>query len=128
MRQLAAFEKGKAELEKLGCTILAASADTEEQARKVIQTAGLTYPVACCCTKEDAEVIGAWWGQHPPDGGHTQPAEFLLGRGGTVLGSLYASGPIGRMGVDEAIRSITRREGDRLQREQAPSPQSSAPR
>ncbi len=108
MRQLAAFEQGKAELEKLGCTILAASVDTEEQARKVLQAGGLTYPMAYGCTKLDADAIGAWWGQHPADGGHMQPAEFLLGRGGTVLGSMYASGPIGRMGVDEVIRFLSR--------------------
>ena len=46
-----------------------------------------------------------------------QPAEFLLGRGGVVLGSMYASGPVGRMGVDEAIRQITGRERRRLQQE-----------
>lgn len=118
MRQLAAFEQGKAELERLGCTVLAASADTEEQTRLVVARQGLTYPVAFGCTRADAESIGAWWGSHPPDGEHIQPAEFLLGRGGTVLGSMYASGPVGRMGVDEVVRSITGRERARLRREQ----------
>ena len=119
MRQLAAFEKAKAELEAMGCTILAASVDTLEQAEEVIKTAGLTYPVAYGLTKEDADGIGAWWGNHPPDGEHTQPAEFLLGRGGAVLGSMYASGPVGRMGWDEVMRSISSRERARAQREQA---------
>ena len=45
--------------------------------------------------------------------------EFLLGRGGVVLGSIYASGPVGRMGADEAIRQITNRERRRQQQEQA---------
>ena len=117
MRQLAAYQKGQAELCTLGCTILAASVDTEEQARRVAESQGLTFPIAYGCTKEDAATIGAWWGQHPPDGGHIQPAEFLLGRGGTVLGSLYASGPIGRIGVDEMVRSITGRERRRLEQE-----------
>lgn len=35
---------------------------------------------------------------------------ILLGRGGTVLGSMYGAGPVGRMGADEAIRFINRRE------------------
>jgi len=44
-------------------------------------------------------------------------AEFLIGRGGVVLGSIYASGPVGRMGADEAIRQITRRESMRKEQE-----------
>ncbi len=125
MRQLAAYEQQKADLEKMGCAILIASVDTEEQARKVVQSQGLTYPVAYGCTKEDSDAIGAWWGQHPPDADHIQPAEFLLGRGGIVLGAMYASGPVGRMAVDEVIHSIEGRERSRLRQEQqqrAPQP------
>ena len=121
MRQLAAFEQAKADLEHLGCTVLAASVDTQEQALKVVKSTGLTFPVAYGCGKEDADTIGAWWGNHPPDGEHMQPAEFLLGRGGTVLGSMYASGPVGRMGVDEVMRSITSRERARIFREAGPA-------
>ena len=50
-------------------------------------------------------------------GGYVQPAEFLLGRGGVVLGSMYASGPVGRMAVEEVIHSITSRENRRRQEE-----------
>ena len=71
---------------------------------------GVTFPIAYGCTKADAEAIGAWWGDHPPDGQHIQPTEFLLRQGGLVLGSMYASGPIGRMGSDEAVSLITNRE------------------
>ena len=46
-------------------------------------------------------------------GGYIQPSEFLLGRGGVVLGSIYASGPVGRMGAEEAVRLITNRENRR---------------
>ena len=56
---------------------------------------GLTFPVAYGVTRE----------------------EFLLGRGGIVLGSMYASGPVGRMGADEAVRLITMREGRRREQE-----------
>lgn len=61
-------------------------------------------------------MIGAWWEETP---GFIQPAEFLLGRGGVVLGSMYASGPVGRMGPDEAVRQIKSRERRRLEQEQA---------
>ena len=38
-----------------------------------------------------------------------------------VLGSMYASGPVGRMGADEAVRLITNRERRRREQEQVPS-------
>ena len=35
-----------------------------------------------------------------------------------MLGAMYASGPVGRMGADEAIRLITRRENMRKEEEE----------
>jgi peroxiredoxin len=113
-RQLAAYEGKKAELEALGATIYAASVDTLEQAREVAGR-GLTFPLAYGVTRAESEMFGAWWDS---DRGFIQPAEFLLGRGGIVLGSMYASGPVGRMEADEAVRLITMRE--RRRREQEP--------
>ena len=113
---MAEWEEKKDELEELGCTIYAISIDTLEQAQEVVRR-GLTFPVAYGCTKADADAIDAWWGDHPPDGYHIQPSEFLLGRGGVILGSMYASGQMGRMGADEAIRLITGRERRRLAQE-----------
>lgn len=75
---------------------------------------GLTFPVAYGVTREESEVFGAWWDR---DRGFIQPAEFLLGRGGIVLGSMYASGPVGRMGADEAVQLITMRERRRREQE-----------
>ena len=67
-------------------------------------------------TKADSDLIGAWWSEDRD--GYIQPAEFLLGRGGTILGAMYASGPVGRMGADEAIPLITRRENIRREEEE----------
>jgi peroxiredoxin len=111
---LAAWEEAKAQLGELGATIYAASVDTLEQAKEVAGR-GLTYPVAYGVTQEESERFGAWWSQDR--GGYIQPAEFLLGRGGVVLGSMYASGPVGRLGADEAVRAITTRENRRRQEE-----------
>ena len=41
----------------------------------------------------------------------------LLGRGGVILGSMYASGPVGRIGADEVVRLITTRERRRREQE-----------
>jgi hypothetical protein len=96
-------------LAKLGCAIYAISADTLEQTLGVTNN-GITFPIAYGCTEANAAAIGAWWGDHPPGGWHIEPTEFLLRQGGLVLGSMYASGPIGRMGSDEAVSLITNRE------------------
>ena len=100
----------------MGATIYAASVDSLEQAKEVGER-GLTFPSAHNVSKEQADLIGAWWSEER--GGYMQPAEFLLGRDGVVLGSVYASGPVGRMSADEAVRSITNRERRRLEQEQS---------
>jgi peroxiredoxin len=117
MRQLAAFEEKKAELDALGATIYAASVDTLEQAKEVADKQRLSFPVAYGVTREESERFGAWWSSDR--GGYIQPSEFIIGRGGVVLGSMYASGPVGRMGADEVIRQITSRERRRLEQERA---------
>ena len=116
---MAAWEDRKAELEELGATIYAISVDTLEQSQEVADR-GLTFPIAYGATREDADLIDAWWDDSR--GGYIQPAEFLLGRGGVVLGSMYASGPVGRMVAEEAIQLITSREQRRRGQEQAGAP------
>ena len=89
--------------------------DSLEHAQEVVDKNGLTFSMAHGVTKADSDRIDAWWSEDR--GGYIQPSEFLLGRGGVVLGSIYASGPVGRMGVDEAIRQITNRERRRIESE-----------
>ena len=111
---MAAYEAAKAELDALEVTVIAVSTDNEEQATEV-KSKGLSFPVGYGATKDDADAIGAWWSDDR--GGFVQPAEFLLGRGGVVLGSMYASGPVGRMAVDEVIHAIQSRVNRRRQLE-----------
>ena len=101
-------------MEALGATIIAVSVDSKEQAQEV-KDQGLTFPIAFGATKADGDLVGSWWSEER--GGYIQPTEFLIGRGGVVLGSMYASGPVGRMGADEAIRQITGRENRRREEE-----------
>ena len=113
---MAEYEAAKSELEELGVTVIGASVDDMEHAKEMADK-GLTFPMAYGVTREESEAFGAWWSDDR--GGYIQPAEFLVGRGGVVLGSMYASGPVGRMRVDEVIRQITNRERRRTQEEAA---------
>ena len=101
-------------MEALGVTIIGATTDTLEQAQDIANNdPGLTYQVAYGVTKEDADLLGSWWSEDRE--GYIQPTEFIMGRGGVILGALFASGPVGRMGVDDVICMITNRERRRQQ-------------
>ena len=114
---MAAYQARKAELEALGTTVYAASVDTLEQTKEVAAR-GFTFPIAFGLTREDADLIGAWWQERR---GFVQPSEFILSQGGEVLDCMYASGPVGRMAAEEAVRLISSREKRRLQQAQASS-------
>ena len=96
-------------------TTYAVSVDTKELAQEVVDNNKLTFPMAYDATKADGDLLGSWWSG---GAGYIQPTEFLLGRDGTVLGAMYATGPVGRMGADEAIHYITYRETIRREEEE----------
>ncbi len=110
---MAEWESAKQSLYELDVEIYAISVDDLEDAKKVVNFNNITYTVAYGATEEHRTAIGAWKASDH-HGEYIQPAEFLLGRGGVVLGSMYASGPVGRMRVDEAISLINNRERRRL--------------
>ena len=101
-------------MEDLEATIIIASVDDREHTQEMADK-GFSFKMAYGVTREESERFGAWWSEDR--GGYIQPAEFLIGRGGVVLGSIYASGPVGRMGADDAVRQITRRESIRKEQE-----------
>ena len=70
---------------------------------------GLTFPVAYGMTEAEFESLGALW-TTDHHGRYMQPTELLLSRGGVVFGSMYASGPVGRMSVEEVLVAIKSRE------------------
>lgn len=78
----------------------------------MVEDLGLSFPVAYGIDETDFKSLGAWWTKDH-HGRYMQPTEFLISRGGVVFGSLYASGPIGRMAIDEVLYAITARERTR---------------
>lgn len=96
----------------MGLSIVGASVEPKEVVQEMAEKSGVTYPMAYGVTREQADIMGSWWSDDR--GGFIQPTEFLLGRGGTVLGSMYASGPVGRVSPDEAVHFIESRERARL--------------
>ncbi len=117
-RQLVSYQEHLEELEGLGVSVVAASVDPIESVREMVEALGLTYPVAFGVTDEDVAQFDPWFAddQH---GHYIQPMELLVLRGGTLFGAMYASGPIGRMAVDEVLNSVRGRERRRLEQQGA---------
>ena len=106
---MAAYQEKLDELEQLGVTVIGATVEDRDTAGRMAEEVGLSFPIAYGVAPESVEALGAWWTEDDRHGRYIQPTEFLLRRG-VVLGSLYASGPIGRMDVEEATVFIRNRE------------------
>jgi len=117
MRQLVAWENNRERLFELDCQVIAASSDTLEDVERIAQRHNINFALAHGITRVDADAIGAGWSnEHEgarPSGGHIEPTEFILTRYGIILGSMYASGAVGRMDPEEAIQLIKGREARR---------------
>lgn len=115
-RQLVRYQEKLPELEKLGVTVIAAAVDDLASSQTMARELGITFPVAYGVSASSVEGFGAWWTEDH-HGKYIQPMEFLVLRGGTIFGSMYASGPVGRMGVEEVLNSVNGRERRRLEQE-----------
>ena len=106
---MAAYQSSLDELTELGVTVIAATVDDREAVAAMAEEEGLTFPIAYGVTQESVASLAPWWTEDNRHGRYLQPMEFLLRRD-TVLGSMYASGPIGRMDVEQALAFIRSRE------------------
>ena len=93
--------------------VVAATVDDLGSTEAMAKENSLTFPIAYGLQEVQLEKFDPWWAddQH---GHYPQPMEFMVLRGGTIFGSMYASGPVGRMHVDEVLTSIRGRERRRL--------------
>ena len=93
--------------------VVAGAVDDQESTIAMAQENGLTFPIAYGLEEVQLHGFDPWWAddQH---GHYPQPMEFLVVHGGTIFGSMYASGPVGRMQVDEVLSTIKNRERRRL--------------
>mgnify|MGYP001393950120 FL=1 len=75
--------------------------DSEADTLKVSEALG--FPVAYGVTRQDGELVRAWWDESR---NFIQPSEFVLGSNGKVMMSTYSNSPIGRMDPAEALTLI----------------------
>ncbi len=94
--------------------VVAASVEDRESTAKMAEENGLTMPVGYGVTDDQLAAFDPWYGDDH-HGHYIQPMEFLVTRGGSIFGAMYATGPIGRMMVDEVLFSVRGRERRRLE-------------
>ena len=95
---MAGFEKQREVLAELGVSIVAGCVDSEEKTAEV--AAELGFPVAWGMSREQGELVGAWWDEGRE---FIQPSEFFMTGSGKVLASTYSSSPVGRMDPEDAV-------------------------
>ena len=95
---MAGFEKQREVLAELGVSIVAGCVDSEEKTAEV--AAELGFPVAWGMTREQGELVGAWWDEGRE---FIQPSEFFMTGSGKALASTYSSSPVGRMDPEDAV-------------------------
>ena len=95
------FAEQKAELDKLGVSVVAASIDTGDESREVADE--VNFPVGEGVTREIADALGSWWEDRRSI---IQPSEFILGLDNKVVASSYADGPLGRLEAGDVIKLI----------------------
>lgn len=95
------FAEHKAELDKLGVSVVAASIDPIDKAKEVADE--VNFPVGFEVTRDIADKLGSWWEDRRQI---IQPSEFILGPDNKVVASSYADGPLGRMQGEDVVKLV----------------------
>lgn len=102
---MADFESRAGDFRAAAIRVLAASVDTEDNARAVVYELQLSYPVGYGLS---AEAISAATGAYyDPDKKYLQATGFILRPDGVLAGAVYSTGPIGRYTARDALDLVT---------------------
>lgn len=92
----------------MGVKVLAASADEEAGARKMVAEHSLSFPVAYGVQPDHIEALGAFT-QDRQGVSIIQPTEFVLNPDGELFASMYSTTQLGRMSPREVLQFIKSR-------------------
>ena len=109
---MATYQRSMDKLEQLGVYVIGATIEDWGTAAQMAEEEGITFPIAYGVTPESIGALYPLWGEEKGYGHTVEPMEFLVRRG-FVIGSMYASGPVGRMDVTQLIHFIKLRERSR---------------
>ncbi len=88
--------------------MIGATVEDRETAAGMAKEEGLTFPIAYGVKPDAVASLTPSWAENEYVGRFLQPMEFLM-VDGIVAGSVYASGPIGRMDPAQAATYVRER-------------------
>ena len=84
--------------------VLALSVDPLDKAREMVERVGATFPIAYGLEVPlDADKVGAYWEERRKI---IHATNFIIGVDKRVTQACFATGPIGRIVAEDALRSI----------------------
>ena len=84
--------------------VVALSVDPLDKAREMAERVKATFPIVYGLkVPEDAEKVGAYWEERR---GIVHATNFIIDADKKVIQACYATGPIGRIVAEDALRSV----------------------
>ena len=85
-------------------SVIAGTVEDRDTATRMAEEVGLSFPIAYGITEDQVADLAPLWTEDERHGRYVQPTEFLVAKRRRIaFGTMYASGPIGRMSVDEVL-------------------------
>ena len=85
-------------------SVIAGTVEDRETATRMAEEVGLSFPIAYGITEDQVADLAPLWTEDERHGRYVQPTEFLVAKRRRIaFGTMYASGPIGRMSVGEVL-------------------------
>ena len=98
---MADFERRFDDFARRGATVCGASTDSYDDARRTVERLALRGPLAYGLdAREFSTLTGAFFDERK---GFVHATGFVIARGGAVVGSLYSTSGVGRLGADETV-------------------------
>jgi peroxiredoxin len=102
--QMTDFQQALPEIEARNAWVVAASVDSEADARKMVAHAGITFPVAYGVdVLAVAKQTGCFYEEAD---GFLQKTAFVLRPGGEICRANYSTGPTGALTTADTLRSL----------------------
>jgi len=103
-RQLQDFQKHIDDFGSAGIEVIAASSDSEDNARKTVEEFGVTFKVGWGLdAREVSSQTGAFYNKEK---GHLHATGYILAPDGMIAEAVYSTGPVGRLVAQDTLALI----------------------
>ena len=101
---MADYQAQIVEFKKENVDVIALSVDPLDKAKEMVEKSGAVFPIGYGLkVPEDADKVGAYWEERR---GIVHATGFIIDSNKKVMQACFATGPIGRIAAEDALRSI----------------------